>query len=272
MDITTLAAAKKYTDSQRLGRVETKQIEMLTETELPFVYSEEAGMFASILEGVGKDFTAEKAIVVWDGIEYKCDVFNNGEGNSYFGNLGAFEGQPTGEPFIVDVSMMDNVTTVIALVEGETHVVSITVEHQEANTLDPKAFPVIDLGELPYGKYKELDLYICKRIDQFYEQRCPLMVKYKENPMQFGRIPDTRILDSEQVELLSLFRNTENSHDRQYVGAVMRCTLTKNGEEILMYHYNTILSFNTALRDPTDPNSLGKWEAGIIRTERIVTV
>lgn len=142
LDVLTLAAAKKYTDSQRVAFSEIRDIEIFSERTIEITMNQDFGIICAVVSTfIPKE--NEKIKVVWDGTEYICI-----SGDGFFGNTFLFgEGEDTGEPFVYLSS--ENVGYICCTEEG-THTISVAVRKNVAvKQLDFKYLPTIDFPPIP---------------------------------------------------------------------------------------------------------------------------
>lgn len=139
MDMITLALAKNYTNSQRLGYTEAAEVEIFKAT-LGFVMNADVGLIFSPVDPI--TFVSGKTYkVIWDGVRY--DVLPDENGN--LGNKGLAGEEDTGEPFLYVNGAF------VAATEG-THTVTITADGEITHKIDPEFIPQVDA-------YEKIDLY-----------------------------------------------------------------------------------------------------------------
>lgn len=207
----TSAKINELKASGGIGYEEFKRVEFLPETTLQFTYDEEASIMISVVPGVDENFFATSATVIWDGVTYHTKVLE-GDNGFYFGNIGALEGNPTEEPFIVEVNVNEGYAMLAALVEGETHTVSISVESEVIKTLDPKYLPIIDLGEITDDD-TELSKRVASQLEEAFSGGKPMLVRYS--------VLDHLARGSETfVEPLTFYDSSISPSTQKFVGPV----------------------------------------------------
>lgn len=171
MDMITLAMAKSYTNSQRLGYTETVDFMIVEKTKFDFAPELGVGdLYAVEIESVNRDkITAGLQLVVhYDGEDYICTVMEV-SGVFAFGNLGVLGiGPDTGEPFLIT----DNGDRlgVIAADTAETHTIGIICDTETVHTIDPKfipgaVLPVVKLTTVVTAEGAELTVEEAAKMD-----------------------------------------------------------------------------------------------------------
>lgn len=153
MDMITLAMAKAYTDSQRLGYTSESLSTPLGDSGTAVIQNFEA---SEDMGGMGL-FQYDHAFgspnnirweVIWDGVKYICPVNPNPDA-FMVGNLSLFDqdSEDTGEPFVFGIDFNQNVTLMIAKEPGE-HGFWFDIYSETIHPIDPKFLPPMG-GGLP---------------------------------------------------------------------------------------------------------------------------
>ena len=171
IDPITLAAARRYTDSQRLAYTSVKRTALLPATELTFTDPMTYDLpFLDIKSG-------EKYEVCWDETKYELYAgdFQNGE-ISILGNLSIMDASldDSGEPFLF-ASFESEGETMAGIKSGDAdvHTASITEIKETIKKIDTKYLPntstgVVEINLEDYGvrvpacgvaTYQDVDLY-----------------------------------------------------------------------------------------------------------------
>lgn len=138
MDMTTLAMAKSYTDSQRLAYAEVTMTELVPETTVQFKRD---------YDETGLDYTTINPItltpgtiyeVLFDGVVYNC-ALRDVNGRSILGNSKLLDQNDTGEPFIMNASVPNKLYAYTT--NKATHTFRITVTEETIHPIDLKYLP-----------------------------------------------------------------------------------------------------------------------------------
>ena len=124
------------------GYAETDKKVIYPAKTLDFVQSDEIGYGVVMLDAPLNFANGDTVIVKWDGTECRCLGYVYDGGFSGFGNLGASEGEGTGEPFAYESS--DGMAALIAFEPGQ-HTVAIYTEAETIHTIDPKFLPTVEI-------------------------------------------------------------------------------------------------------------------------------
>ena len=130
------------------GYAETDKKVIYPAKTLDFVQSDEIGYGVVMLDAPLNFANGDTVIVKWDGTECRCLGYVYDGGFSGFGNLGASEGEGTGEPFAYESS--DGMAALIAFEPGQ-HTVAIYTEAETIHPIDPKFLPEQVVGEEVWG-------------------------------------------------------------------------------------------------------------------------
>lgn len=142
MDFVTLAMAKQYTDSQRLGYVGEELVECLPTSEIDANRQNNYGYFAARTSftpplAIGKRYT-----VIFDGKTYSHQVCELSGTQPALGNLAHVGGENNGESWSVGLT-----TAGTANITAETsgfHTIAIYEESEVVHKIDPKFIPAMD--------------------------------------------------------------------------------------------------------------------------------
>lgn len=122
----------------------TGETYLLPETELTFEMNEDLGAPMAMISLAYEMEVGNTYTVSFDGVEYTCQAIQGGAGGSALGNLGAFGGDDTGEPFLIAedggmfVIPLNGASSAVMSIKG---VVDVPVEYKYAP--DP---PLLDLN------------------------------------------------------------------------------------------------------------------------------
>lgn len=186
MDITTLALAKAYTDSQRLAYVETGKAVVFQQTEFNIPYDDTDGLaFVEMLPSPFTLFLEKEYEVVWNGDPYKfvCKDCTEefGDPSVYIGGRSVFGEEDTEAPFTIIFANYEGEPFVGVYVPGTTEDVTVSLlistEIETIHPIDPKYLPGAVLPVVEISNIENLTEEEQATLTAYADQRTPILVK-----------------------------------------------------------------------------------------------
>lgn len=199
MDAVTLALAKAYTNSQRNGYVEYRDIVCFPEAEFEFIG-------AVNLNIPGNPFgDGDTVTVVYDGVEYVRtaklfpEEYNGLASGYYVGNLKFVGGEDTGEPFALLSGFDRSYSNFLGFIvvdtdnfvdlggeEYSTHRIGCKTVAETIHPIDPKflpgaVLPVVELSTVPSTEGSPLTEAETAAIVEMAQNSTPIVLKFHDS-------------------------------------------------------------------------------------------